>query len=288
MPQKPDTNVQSAIHLRAYRMGWIANRLLSGCGCSGKVLAVVSNAAYLLTDDGELFWIARAGLPAHARAILVPFDETLLNVGMSFTARTARLQIADRVTVDCASAVQWTGRPVLPTRAAPPAVVRDRVCGLRQQCDVGAVLPDSAREIVPVIARACADQDIAAIAALGKGLIGLGVGLTPSGDDFMGGLLFAAHHLRVTYASVLNWRAEPIDVLLDDARTRTNRISYTLLCDQARGDGVEPLHELIAALLGRQNDDDPATHARRVLAIGHTSGVEMLAGVMTGMLLLPP
>jgi len=273
----------SSINLRAHRLGRVAHALLSGRGCTGEVLAVVSNAAYLLTDDGELFWLAHTGLPAHVRAILTPLDEDRLAVGMRFVVHAARLQIADCLTVDCASAEPWTCAPIPPAHVAPPDVVRERARELRRRFGVSAAMPDSAQRTLHAIAHACANRDMAAIADQGKALIGLGRGLTPAGDDFMGGLLFAAHQVRLADADLFACDAEPVEALLAYARTHTNRISYTILSDQARGDSVEPLHTLIAALLDQQNVADLAASARRVLAIGSTSGAEMLAGVMTGM-----
>lgn len=277
---RPDRFVKTCQVLRATRIGRTASNLLAARDGRGKILAVVSNAAYLVTDRGELFWLARDGLPAHSRAILAPFDENILCVGMAFVAQDARLQIAGRVTIDCASVERWMPAPITPAHAAPPDVVSARVREVETHTKCARSLP------IAEIERACHNQDSAAIVAQSEKLIGLGVGLTPAGDDFVGGLLFVAHHLKIAYPRAFRWEQAPIDDLLDYARTQTNQISYAILHDHARGEGVEPLHNLTTAILDYQDRDDIMTHARRLLEIGSTSGAEMLAGALTGMLLI--
>ena len=277
---RPDRFAQTCQVLQATRIGRTASNLLTARDGRGKILAVVSNAAYLMTDHGELFWLAREGLPAHSRAILAPFDENMLCVGMAFAARDAHLQIAGRVMIECASVERWTPAPITPAHAAPPGVVSARVLEVETLTKCATSLP------IAEIEHACHNQDSAAIMAQSEKLIGLGTGLTPAGDDFVGGLLFVAHHLKIAYPGAFHWEQSPIDDLLDYARARTNQISYAILHDHARGEGVEPLHNLTTAILDYQDRDDIMTHARRLLEIGSMSGAEMLAGALTGMLLM--
>jgi hypothetical protein len=104
-------------------------------------------------------------------------------------------------------------------------------------------------------------------------LIGLGPGLTPSGDDFLGGVLVALHHLGAS--DVAGYLAEKV---LSRAERRTNEISYAHLAAAAEGEGLAPLHAVLSNLcapgaprLGQSLSD--------VDAIGHSSGWDALAGV---------
>jgi hypothetical protein len=277
---RPDRFAKTCQVLPATRIGSIASNLLTTRDGRGKILAVVSNAAYLVTNHGELFWLAREGLPAHSRAILAPFDENMLCVGMAFAARDAHLQIEGRVMIECASVKRWMPAPITPAHAAPPGVVSARVLEVETLTKRATSLP------ITEIERACHNQDSAAIVAQSEKLIGLGMGLTPAGDDFVGGLLFVAHHLKIAYPGAFRWEPTPINDLLDYARTQTNQIGYAILHDHAHGEGVEPLYNLITAILDHQDRDDITTRARRLLEIGSTSGAEMLAGALTGMLLI--
>jgi len=104
-------------------------------------------------------------------------------------------------------------------------------------------------------------------------LIGLGPGLTPSGDDFLAGVLVALHHLGVADAS-----GELAKATLARAARRTNDISHAHLAAAAEGEGLAPIHSVLASLcapgapgLGRA--------LSAVDAIGHTSGWDATAGV---------
>lgn len=104
------------------------------------------------------------------------------------------------------------------------------------------------------------------------GLIGLGPGLTPSGDDVVGGLMVALRSLgRQDAADRLAAWVLPV------ARERTNVISDAHLAAAAGGEGSAALHGALAALAA----GDGAALAKAVdalAAIGHVSGWDGLAG----------
>jgi len=144
------------------------------------------------------------------------------------------------------------------------------------------------RSIDPIlaIARACLNEDIVDITEVGRDLIGLGPGLTPSGDDFLGGVLFAAHHLKMAYPEEFRWDEQPVMDLIDWSRTRTNPISHAILSDLSIGHGPEPLHDIVSFLLSGKDWRKVMCGINRLLGIGHTSGWDILAGLLTGMLMV--
>ena len=48
----------------------------------------------------------------------------------------------------------------------------------------------------------------------------------------------------------------------------------------------EPLHDVVNSLLTGQDSESLMARVTRLLKIGHTSGWDILAGVLTGMLLV--
>ncbi len=144
-----------------------------------------------------------------------------------------------------------------------------------------------ARALGPItrIARACLGRDMRRIAEESEQLVGLGPGLTPSGDDYLGGLLFTARYLRAAYPNEFTWGVGPVLDLLHQARPLTNRISHTILSDCAHGHGPEPLHDLVNSFLQAEPAECLLRSVDRLTGIGHTSGWDMLAGALTGMLL---
>lgn len=101
----------------------------------------------------------------------------------------------------------------------------------------------------------------------------MGTGLTPAGDDLIGGALIA---LRAVGKNGIADRLAKWALRL--ARTRTNRISQAHLACAASGEGHEALHFALAAILaGRTRLARELSALRR---IGHTSGMDALSGAL--------
>ena len=120
---------------------------------------------------------------------------------------------------------------------------------------------------------------------VGLDLVGLGPGLTPSGDDYLGGLFFSAYHLKAVYHLEFEKENDLLHNFLHEAHLLTNRISHTILSDLAHGHGPAPLHDLISLILQESAEQQLRDSAKQLIRIGHTSGWDMLAGALTGMLL---
>jgi Protein of unknown function (DUF2877) len=113
-----------------------------------------------------------------------------------------------------------------------------------------------------------------ALASEASQLIGLGPGLTPSGDDYLGGVLVALRWLgRGSQADSL-WRwLEP------RLAERTSAISAAHLAAAAAGQVHEALHEVLANLSAWEAPNLHPSLAR-LDAVGHTSGWDALAGIV--------
>jgi len=98
-------------------------------------------------------------------------------------------------------------------------------------------------------------------------LIGLGPGLTPAGDDFVGGAMIALRNFGqgALAARIADW-ALPL------AKGNTNRISRAHLECAAAGEGHEALHDLLCTF--------DKKHLERLARIGHTSGLDAAAGAL--------
>lgn len=291
-------------------IGSVARGLLAS-GASGRVLAGLSRAAYLLTDKGEVFWLAVECTPMHARSVRLAGTLQRLAAGQAFVVASERIQLGSGLTVDCRTAPTWTA-PAWPDRpiVAEAEVARRACAALSSGFDLaparglGRLIPrmlslpyplaGGRPEAEPVLVRAwpairaiwlaCSRRDAAAFWSEAAALVGLGEGLTPSGDDFLGALLFALHVMPTTAA----WLAERPSAqaqFLETARQRTHPISYTLLRDLASGEAVAPLHEFVGAAIGAGPLDGMRQAAARLTCIGHATGWDLLAGVLAGLLL---
>lgn len=104
-------------------------------------------------------------------------------------------------------------------------------------------------------------------------LIGLGPGLTPAGDDFVGGALIALRAFGHGGAAdrIAAW-ALPL------AESQTSRISRAHLACAAQGQGHETLHALLCAL--SRKAEERAAALAGLDRMGHSSGRDAAAGAL--------
>ncbi|GAA3162124.1 hypothetical protein GCM10010466_61390 [Planomonospora alba] len=133
-----------------------------------------------------------------------------------------------------------------------------------------------------VLAEGCADASLLRAVTAAEQLVGLGPGLTPSGDDMLAGLLVALRHLGAAAGVgravwLADWLAAAVTF---DARDRTTPISATLLHCAARGEASGEVLAVLRGLAGRQ-PLEPAL--ARLLRLGHTSGADLAWGLRVGL-----
>lgn len=110
--------------------------------------------------------------------------------------------------------------------------------------------------------------DAGDLASVVRRLGGAGPGLTPAGDDVLAGIAVVA----------VVAGADPEVLGAHLAAARTHAISLAFLRWAARGCSIEPVHDLLAALVAGRGSDVAASQAR-VAAVGHTSGCDLLLGM---------
>ncbi len=139
--------------------------------------------------------------------------------------------------------------------------------------DFDGALGVKARRALAVLAAGIRKRDLCALTDAARQLAGLGSGLTPSGDDVLVGTLLA---LAVSPRA----DTEPVRTgLLVAAAGRSTRISGAYLAAAAQGEASEMWHRLLAVL--PENHPSVLTSAvRSVMAVGETSGADMLAGFL--------
>ncbi len=243
---------------------------------SGGAWALVANyeRSFFLArqPDGALVSIVRHDLPDG------PFTARL---DPAAPADLRSIAVAPRVSHD--GARTWRPQRVPPAEAVePPELVR-RLGALDAIVERvgGGETPTGAALVVPVADRlvlegALAREDPAGAAGAAARIAGLGPGLTPSGDDLLVGAL--ALHAWAEAAGLGGGRSLR-DAIVDAAGPATSRLSGQLLIAAADGHVTAPLAALLGALLRRSGPFPPDVAG--VLAIGATSGADLLLGVRT-------
>ncbi len=268
-----------------------------------QVHSVFPRACNFETDSGELVTLLAPGsgnLPHGIRCAL-PFAPlyTRLRQGQAATLEGAALRIpaADFV-MDFSRAAVWNG-----TLAASPGLRGAGTQGaLGELCetlrarapDLGVAPalfsssnPHSTLEralvarmgqTLPILARATATNDSDTVVSAFSALVGLGTGLTPAGDDFIVGYfaaLWSRSYREPGIAALLRALAVPVGQL----SLHTNAISRQMLLDALQGQFAERLTEVVRSVC---DGGDVAGAVMRALEVGHSSGADVLCGLLFG------
>lgn len=113
-------------------------------------------------------------------------------------------------------------------------------------------------------------------------LIGLGIGLTPSGDDLLIGYLAGLWCSARRESKRLYFLSAFCEAVLRHS-SRTNDISRTYLYHATRGYVSSRLVNLASAICSGADPQHVRDHAEAAMQMGHTSGMETVTGLLFGL-----
>ena len=274
----------------------------------GSVTAVFRHSCHVLGTDGRVTCIVdrRLGKGPVNVCVDIPEDVAVEDLGIEAGTPLRRsgddLHLGDGIVLDLSGGELWTPPPIGPrtcttevrrrartlSAALGPSIPGEGLAPMVPLAEhvargwtaapgpatpVTALALPRARDLV----RGLVSIDARLVETSAAGLIGLGPGLTPSGDDFLAGLMVAMSAYRPEAAG-----CALRDSVLRLAPDRTTALSATLLAHAADGTGSESMHRLLAALLGTGDQPDPEGLARLMADGGRTSGWDALAGLLLG------
>lgn len=147
-------------------------------------------------------------------------------------------------------------------------------------------LPDNpyvryAAQRVPALFAALRQRDAAAAAEAAYSIAGCGIGLTPSADDFLCGVMASVLAMAIARGEEGQWL--PITAAMaQKAAPRTNLISAAFLrqaaCGQLSSDVLTLIRTLYSCVLSLRLP----SAAMNVIAFGETSGTDILTGIYFG------
>lgn len=255
----------------------------------GRVHSRYARILNIQTPDGELLTLQGPGrLQAPCAASLA---EALESIALQISPGdpVAQDHQAAALRLSTVGATLWDGR-LLPLANLTAATLRDTAEKLTRW------LHQHAREqgITPVLTalqgpdarsplhrRLChaltpmfADRHLSAgsIADMAAQVIGLGEGLTPSGDDLLVGFLAVLH--RTGHAPVLS----PVPAWLDTLAANTTALSAAFLRGALEGHFSEPIVRFIHALYSVEPGAWQVS-AADLARVGHSSGVDAMVGM---------
>lgn len=258
----------------------------------GFVHSVFERVINVTAEDGDLFTLAARDIgnaPWTLIADAEGFREAGIKPGDKVHAGSNVVYVGERLRIHLDGACAWQAE--LPRYPHDDSRLQSNVAWARQECAQAAFRPaaeadttaagDKMAQLIQrrtsMLREALIEADIDSARRHGQALLGLGPGLTPSGDDYLVGLF-----------AVLNMPGSPCAELVpvcaaivEPARERTHAISVAALRAAARGRVLQPLSSLMCAMQrGSAHEVRPVLD--RVLAIGSSSGADMIAGMLDG------
>jgi hypothetical protein len=280
----------------------------------GKVLASVSDAVYLVSREGNLFWIISENIPLHFRSIRIRGRLNNVKEGISCSIQPDQITFTNGLKIHLVGAHKWQPEIPAPRALLPFSSIYKRakevfrslaniipkgfgqlIPGLLQEkinhpfnegfVDLDPILQRAWKQI-QIMVKSNPRQDVEQILKAAEMLVGLGSGLTPSGDDFLGGLFFTFHFMNSCYPDDVKFDRSPFREFLNRNLTRTNIISQTLLQDLTFGCGPAPLHDFMNSLVSNKSFTPSLDYDNGITAIGNSTGWDMMTGVLAGYLLI--
>ena len=235
-----------------------------------RVLNVFDHACNLINENQEVLSVVTAEI-GNGPFNLVLAEDVLfpryLDIGSSVSFHDDNLTLGD-LTVNAGQAKLWAPRPAWEGLHAKREDILNQIISL-PVIHYQSSLPT---QLLAVFSTSLAAADLAASLTGAKQLAGLGMGLTPAGDDFILGAVLAAwiiHPFGV--ANVLTREITNI------AAPLTTSLSAAWLRSAGRGEAGVLWHHFFEALLSPdaaqlQNAMDT------ILEVGETSGADALSG----------
>jgi Protein of unknown function (DUF2877) len=296
--------------IELYHIGPAASRILSNPH-QGSVLARLSNAVYLKSACGELCWLIPIGGSMHQRGMQIAVPLPRVNIGCSY-------EVVDHaIIIDSGEILNFHQTPIW---RLPTVVTSDLVSQSRLSASLIAVMDQLIIKnnpsgfgclIMPILQmtthqnnakvviiksrfseiywpavqgmiQAYREKDANHLIDFVKSLIGFGEGLSPSGDDFLGGFFFSLQLMLQYYPNSMKMLDCNYSDIINQSNLLTNLISFTLLKDHVDGHSVEPLHKIANGLLLGEPIDQLINHAEKLISLGHSTGWDILTGFLAG------
>ncbi len=305
---------------RVYQVTSYGAGLLEGSpasGLCGEVMATFRRSCYALGMEGGVMCIGDQSLDDGPLTLKARFPWSIniealgIKEGMPLRLEEGGFTLGEGVLLRMAGATAWVPPAITISACSDEILERLRmlVHGIATYAPDGGLAPflPSAEDLAagrPVTLwcdSPVAHVALPAMAALVRGaysrdegevdgavrrLVGLGPGLTPSGDDLLGGMMVGLIS-TVGAAGGAAKELEGVAAIIRGSISRqaadgTTAISAALLLQAAGGVAAAAVHRLVQALLQPGNTQSPIGVALAVARTGHTSGWDCLVGVLLG------
>lgn len=248
--------------------------------------------------DNELFTIASNQLdnaPATMIIDLVSFENFNLNPNDAITLTDSKMKISDSLFINLNIAISWKSNlPHYPINDnqlndnlyfAKKFVIENGKAEWLRGMNVNQTpfyneMGRMLRERTSILMDNFLFEDTTINLKRSMKLVGLGQGLTPSGDDFLVGVMLAFSTVENDLFNKNNWALQ----VIKESKEKTNLISYSALKYAELGETRESINFLMQALFNEEKEV-VEQELLNVMRIGSSSGTEITWGIINGLLL---
>lgn len=193
-----------------------------------------------------------------------------LNIESPVLIVPAQLALGDLI-INTANAKLWDSRPDWESLHTERNIISNQLPVINYE----PLLP---QPLISNLSSALASTDLSSAKTITSQLAGLGIGLTPSGDDFMMGALYAVWIIHPPEAA-----AAIAEEIANTAAPLTTSLSAAWLWSAANGQAGIVWHQFFDALMS--SDEGSIQRALdKILCVGQTSGADAMSGFLRTMM----
>ncbi|MFN4133564.1 MAG: DUF2877 domain-containing protein [Candidatus Hadarchaeales archaeon] len=277
--------------------------------CSWGEVHSVFEKAFNILMNGRLIGVGRKDVSPGPFNMIVDLPpnknmrELKIERGIPVAVKNGKVMIGDFITIRISDASIW--KPKTKTRAKSVEEIK-RNWRVGKETAISAGTMKGFGMLIPLIEKILSNEDVPQLEGAEKaaykyltflvdlvlrrktteleeparGLIGLGAGLTPSGDDVLSGFMAALWWLCSSLGVGVEDVKKINDAITAQAR-QTTLLSRQILDHASKGEVAERVEKLLEALLAG-GAEDVERHVNDVIKIGETSGTDMLLGILLG------
>jgi hypothetical protein len=269
------------------------------------VHSIFRHAIIILSSKRALVVLATSERAPWAINLTRDTDFTLFRITRSLTAKPGSLTLGSSLLIDYSKAELWK-TPVIFCHHGNASVdetyqrlrtvaniltMTERRAGfgdlltsgiLETQAPISNGLAKAAKSHVEKLVEAIVQQRTDLVVHTTTALAGLGIGSTPSGDDFLAGLMLGFRYARQHFEDDIGYVSLVCQTILTAAAGRTNPISWAYIQYASRGLTTESIFSLISSLLGHKKELTFRTMT--VMQKRATSGEDIIVEIGYGVL----
>lgn len=297
----------------------LASKIDNELVLTARVHSVFKNACNLVTDQDELITVLNSDRKIYPMSLVIDgkgnIDFTALNIapGMEFMLHKSRSYSVDTAHyIDVSNAKRWSSEPDLNFKPVSCRSIKENIKTLERgislygkfsfiaplvmslgnsysylNIDIKSkeVLEDKYKfiierfyDFIDLVIQNNSDK----ISYSSKKLIGFGIGLTPSMDDFISGLMISLIYLTKYYGVEISEAYDLNSAIIRQGLEGTTRVSAEMLTFSSVGKSSQLVKSLILALLCETEDCGILQKVKEVVDVGETSGTDTILGIYVG------